>query len=74
MMYEINEVITYPVPGVSVNECEKNTVNKEMRIVKIYEGISGDGLIVDCELLDGSISGIFSCKLLNGVNYKNIDN
>jgi hypothetical protein len=73
-MYEINEVITYPVPGVIVNECEKNTVNKKMRIVNIYEGISGDGLIVDCELLDGSISGIFSCKLLNEVNYKNIDN
>lgn len=70
MKYEIGEIINYPVPGVAVGNCEENTINKDIRILNIYSSISDDGLIIDGEVLDGSITGVFSCKLLNSVNYK----
>lgn len=67
--YKVGNIISYPVPGVCVGQYDKNTVNKEARILKVYEGISEDGLVVDMELLDKSIIGTISGKLLYNRNY-----
>lgn len=67
--YKVGNIISYPVPGVCVGQCDKNTVNKEARITKNYENISEDGVIVEFELLDKSIIGTICGKLLNEKNY-----
>lgn len=67
--YKAGDIISYPVPGACVGQYNKNTVNKEARILKIYEGISEDGIIVDMEILDKSVIGIVSGKLLNNKDY-----
>lgn len=67
--YKEGDIISYPIPGVCVGQCNENTVDKEARILKVYEGISEDGVIVDFELLDKSIIGTISGKLLNEKNY-----
>lgn len=68
--YKVGDIISYPVPGVCVGQYNKNTVNKEARILKVYEGISEDGLVVDMEIIDGTIKGIVSGKLLYNRNYE----
>ena len=67
--YKVGDIISYPVPGVCVGQCNENTVDKEARILKVYEGISEDGVVVDMELLDKSIVGTISGKLLYNKNY-----
>lgn len=67
--YKAEDIISYPVPGVCVGQCNENTVDKEARILKVYEGISEDGVVVDMELLDKSIVGTISGKLLYNRNY-----
>lgn len=70
MKYKVGEIISYPVPGVCVNEFDKNTVDKKAKLIKVYENISDNGVIVDMEILDGSVKGILSGKLLNDKNYR----
>ena len=65
MEYNVGEIISYPVPGVCVDEFYKNTVDKKAKIIKVYENISDNGVIVDMEILDGSVKGTLSGKLLN---------
>ena len=67
--YKEGDIISYPVPGVCVGQCNENTVDKQARILKVYEGISEDGVVVDMELLDKSIIGTISGKLLHNRNY-----
>lgn len=67
--YKVEDIISYPVPGVCVGQCNENTVDKEARILKVYEGISEDGVVVDMELLDKSVVGTISGKLLYNRNY-----
>lgn len=68
--YKVGDIIRYPVPGACIGQYFENTVDKEARIIRIHEEInSKDGVIVDCELLDKSIAGTISGKLLNEKNY-----
>ena len=67
--YKEGDIINYPIPGVCVGQCYENTVDKKACILKVYEEISKDGVIVDFELLDKSIIGKISGKLLNEKNY-----
>ena len=68
--YKVGDIIRYPVPGACIGQYFENTVDKEARIIRIHEEISSeDGVIVDCELLDKSIAGTISGKLLNEKNY-----
>ena len=67
--FKVGDIISYPIPGVSVGQCDKNTVNKEARILKVDKEISEDGVVVDMKLLDKSIVGIISGKLLYNRDY-----
>ena len=68
--YKVGDIIRYPVPGACIGQYFENTVDKEARIIRIHEEInSEDGVIVDCELLDKSITGTISGKLLSEKNY-----
>ena len=68
--YKVGDIIRYPVPGACIGKYFENTVDKEARIIRIHEEISSeDGVIVDCELLDKSIAGTISGKLLDEKNY-----
>lgn len=68
--YKEGDIITYPVPGVCVGQCNENTVDKEACIIKIYDNIiSNNGLIVDIEIIDGTVKGIVSGKLLYNKDY-----
>lgn len=68
--YKVGDIISYPIPGVLVGKYYENTVNTEVVITKIYEDISEDGVIVDMQPLDKSISEKISGKLLYGKTYK----
>lgn len=68
--YKAGDIISYPVPGVCVGQCNENTVDKQARILKVYEGIGEDGVVVDMELLDKSVVGTISGKLLYNRNYE----
>jgi hypothetical protein len=70
MNYIIGDIITYPVPGVVVGNCEKNTVDKNIRIINIYENLSNDGIIIEGKIIDDSVKGLYVCKLLHTINYK----
>jgi hypothetical protein len=63
--HKVGDIISYPVPGVCVGQCDKNTVNKDCRIIKIYDNIicEDNGIIVDMEVLDCSIIGTLSGKI-----------
>lgn len=67
--YKVGNIISYPMPGVCVGQCNENTVDKEARILKIYNNISNTGLIVDMEIIDGTVKGIVSGKLLYNKDY-----
>ena len=68
--YKVGDIINYPVPGACIGQYFENTVDKEAQIIRIHEKInSEDGVIVDCKLLDKSIVGTISGKLLNEKNY-----
>lgn len=67
--YKINEIISYPIPGVALG-IKENVFNTPVRITRIYHNIkSNDGIIVDMEPL--YIPGIKSLtgKLLYSENY-----
>lgn len=68
--YKVGDVISYPIPGVLIGKYYENTINKEVIITKIYEDISEDGIIVDMQPLDNSISKKISGKLLYEKIYK----
>jgi len=68
--YKVGDIINYPIPGVLTGKYYENTINKEVIITKIYKDISENGIIVDMQPLDNSISKQISGKLLHEQIYK----
>ena len=68
MMYTVNQIIQYPVPGVALGMVD-NVVRKPAKIIRIYNIDCTDGVIVDMELF--GIPGIkfISGKLLYSEKY-----